>query len=668
MASINLGEAYVQVIPSAQGISGKITELLGGEAGQAGTAAGSLFGGNLANMAKKVLASAAIGKTLQKITEDGMAFESTMAKASTLFTGSEEQWAGLNQQILQLSSSTGMAATTLAEAAYSAESAGVSMEDLGTMLDGSSKLAIAGFTDVDTALSATAKTMNAYGLSGEEAMEKVQRVLIQTQNKGITTVGELGATLAQVTPTAAAFGVEFEQVGAALAGMTAQGTPTAQATTQLNSLIAELGKNGTTAAKNLMKAAEGTEYAGMSFNEMMDAGLDLNDVLGMMQGLADKNGLAMVDMFSSIEAGKAAMSITNSDWLANMEAMATEADVVGEAYSRMADTLSMKKDMLTEGFKNLGITIFQGFSEGLGNIFDLGNEAISLLQQGLTSGGPEGFGEAAGQVIANLLIAIGENFPKMLATGLEVVAHFISGIIRSLPTILQAGVTMIVNLVTGIINMDPEVTNAIQGILGDFLQVITNTLDKILAAGASIVNKLVSGIKSKISSVTTEAQNIINKVKAKFEGFSWSSIGSNIISGIASGIRNGVNSIVNAAKDAAQSAFNAAKNVLGISSPSKAFYYLGQMTTAGFVNALYSGENAVSMASHAMSDAAFDAFDRTAGARFTADYSASNVRSAGSSGFVQNITINSPTELTPSEVARQTRIATQQMVLRLNGV
>ena len=36
--------------------------------------------------------------------------------------------------------------------------------------------------------------------------------------------------------------------------------------------------------------------------------------------------------------------------------------------------------------------------------------------------------------------------------------------------------------------------------------------------------------------------------------------------------------------------------------------------------------------------------------------------------YTQNITINAPQELSPSEVARQTRIATQQMVLALRGV
>ena len=209
------------------------------------------------------------------------------------------------------------------------------------MLEKSSKLAAAGFTDVDTALSATAKTMNAYGMEGEEAMDKVQKVLMQTQNLGITTVGELGASLAQVTPTAAAFGVSFDQVGASLAVMTAQGTSTAQATTQLNSLIAELGKEGTTASKNLAKAAEGTEYAGMSFAQMMESGADLGTILGMISEQADKDEVSMVDMFSSIEAGKAALSIFSQEgetFKKDLGEMSTSADVVGEAYEKVQDT------------------------------------------------------------------------------------------------------------------------------------------------------------------------------------------------------------------------------------------------------------------------------------------------------------------------------------------
>lgn len=107
----------------------------------------------------------------------GAEFENAMAKTSTLFKGSDADLAALGDEIQRLSSASGASANELAEAAYSALSASVPAEELGTMLEQSSKLAVAGFTDVDTALSATAKTMNAYGMEGEDAIGKVQKVL-----------------------------------------------------------------------------------------------------------------------------------------------------------------------------------------------------------------------------------------------------------------------------------------------------------------------------------------------------------------------------------------------------------------------------------------------------------------------------------------------------------
>ena len=136
-----------------------------------------VFAGNL--MTKATEAVVNLGKEAMS---SGMSFEASMQKAKTLFTGTDGQFAALSDEIMKISSSTGLAADGLAEAAYSAESASVPMEMLGTMLQSSAELAAAGFTDIDTALSATAKTMNAYGMEGEDAIDKVQKVLIQTQN------------------------------------------------------------------------------------------------------------------------------------------------------------------------------------------------------------------------------------------------------------------------------------------------------------------------------------------------------------------------------------------------------------------------------------------------------------------------------------------------------
>lgn len=341
--------------------------------------------GGFMSSAKKI--GAAIGGALatKQIVEWGSSFESSMAAASTLFGDVQVNAEGLNKDLLALSDSTGIAADRLGNSLYNALSAGVpASEDMGealAFLESSSKLAAAGFTDIDTAQSATIKTLNAYKMDISEA-DKIQKILIQTQNKGIVTVGELGNVLAQVTPTAAAMNVSFEQVGAGIANMTAQGTPAAQATTQLNALFAELGKSGTQAQKNLMAAAEGTKYAGKSFQDLMAEGVPLNEVLDLMNDYAQENNLSMLDMFSSIEAGKGALSNSGQNAQAfteALEAMGTETDVVGEAFDKVSDTSAFKFNEVMNQLKNIAIDLFIQFAPFITEMLPILGEMLQMI-------------------------------------------------------------------------------------------------------------------------------------------------------------------------------------------------------------------------------------------------------------------------------------------------
>ena len=436
-----VAQATLAVTPVLKGAQQSIREQLTGAASPAGMAAGNVagksFGDQLGKFAVKAVAALGVGKMIGDSVSKGMDFETSMAKASTLFTGTSSELASLQNQILGISSATGIAAAELAEAAYSAESASVPMGNLGSMLESSSKLATAGFTDIDTALSATAKTMNAYGMMSDdvtktqENMDKVQKVLIQTQNKGITTVDELGRSLAQVTPTAAAAHVGFEQVGAALSLMTAQGTPTAQATTQLRSAIAELEKSGTQASKALEASAEGTKYAGMSFVEMMDSGADLGEVMGMLQKYADKSGVSMLDLWSSIEGGNAAMAIAKdvSAFDDDLAAMATDADVVGDAYETMSDTVGHKLEELKRSLENIGISAFGAVADDLVDVLDNVGQVVEDITPALGEVG-SAFMDMAGSAVDTIADFMGiddglsttEKTAEVLKTGMESLA------------------------------------------------------------------------------------------------------------------------------------------------------------------------------------------------------------------------------------------------------
>lgn len=378
--------------------------------------------------------AAAIGAMSVAVISLGSEFESANAKASTLFGDAQVDMTQYQGKMLELSTKTGLAASELGNTMYDALSAGIpasdDMSEAMGFLEKNTKLAKAGFTDINTATTATAKVLNAYKMDVSET-DKVHKILMQTQNKGITTVNELGSVLSQVTPTASAMNVAFEQVGAALANMTAQGTPTAQATTQLNQLFAELGKSGTKGQEGMMKALEGSKYAGKGFSDLMKEGVPLNEILDLMADYASKNNLSMLDMFSSIEAGKAALAVSGQNskqYAENLKAMGTEIDVVGEAYDKVTNTFEEKSKKAVNSLKNVGIAAYDKFKEPLSKAMDAAQKSIDSLSKSLSSG-----------KMGKSIDKIAEGFGKLIEVVIDLASKTIPILISAFSFIVDNG-------------------------------------------------------------------------------------------------------------------------------------------------------------------------------------------------------------------------------------
>jgi TP901 family phage tail tape measure protein len=339
--------------------------------------------------AKKVFAGLGIGISIGAITnqvrksiEEFSEYERTLAKVSTLYGDVAVNQDNLTKKTIEISNATGLLSSQINEALYSALSAGVEVtEDMSGALglaEKSAKLASAGFTDTETALSATIKTLNAYKLSLDET-DRIQRILMQTQNKGITTVGELGKNLAKVTPTAAAFGYSFENVGAAIATMTAQGIRTEISTTYLAQIMTELGKAGTTASEGLKNAAESAGLAETDAKSLTESGMSLGDILDLLDTYAKNSGKSIVDMFGSVEAGKGALALTGSNletFNSNLESMSTNADLVGDGFQKMINTVAGQSSILRANLSNLRITAGEQLEPALTGMMQTINEDV----------------------------------------------------------------------------------------------------------------------------------------------------------------------------------------------------------------------------------------------------------------------------------------------------
>ena len=86
-----IAQAYVQLIPSARGITGKIQSILNPEASAAGQSAGQSLGSSLVGVMTKVIAAAGIGKAFSAAISEGAALQQSLGGIETLFKGSADK-------------------------------------------------------------------------------------------------------------------------------------------------------------------------------------------------------------------------------------------------------------------------------------------------------------------------------------------------------------------------------------------------------------------------------------------------------------------------------------------------------------------------------------------------------------------------------------------------
>ena len=312
----------------------------------------------------------AIGLIAKKIydgpVQAAQKYETAMAKVGTIADTKQVPLEQLSSEIMKLSNTTGIAAEAIADDVYNAISAGQQTGDAVNFVSNSAKLAKAGFAESSQTLDVLTTILNAYGMEASKVGD-VSDMLIQIQNKGKVTVGELSSVMGKIIPTANANGVALEQLGAGYAIMTSKGIAAAETTTYMNSMLNELGKSGTTADKLLRQTA------GKSFKELMADGKSLGDVLGIMQEAAESSGKSLSDVFGSAEAGKAAVSLLSNGvdgFNESVKGMVESAGATEEAFAKMENTTEAKMQKAKNSIANLGIVLGQNLLPIVGNLAD----------------------------------------------------------------------------------------------------------------------------------------------------------------------------------------------------------------------------------------------------------------------------------------------------------
>ena len=150
-------------------------------------------------------------------------FENSMAEVSTILTGeSFTAITALTEGVKQLSVEYGQSAVDMSRGLYQILSAAVDVEKAINLLNTATKASIAGLTSVETSVDVLTSIINSYGKSVEQAAN-VSDILFQTVVRGKLRFEDLASSLGYITPIAAAAGVAFEEIAAALATVTRMG-------------------------------------------------------------------------------------------------------------------------------------------------------------------------------------------------------------------------------------------------------------------------------------------------------------------------------------------------------------------------------------------------------------------------------------------------------------
>lgn len=357
-------------------------------------------------------------------------FDSAFRQISTIIDASDEDLAKFRQSILDYASTSTQPLEQITNALGNAIGSGVDYADSLGLLATAEKLAVATRSDLDGTTKVLVSTLNSYGMSITDA-SKVSDLFFKIIDEGDIGMADLANSFAKVAPVAKISGVSLEEVGAAIATLTASGIKPAESIEYLRGAISNI----------LSPSKAGADLAaelGIQFNA---AGLKANGLAGLLQQVSEKTaGSAdqMKILFGDIGGFTAAATLAGPQaekFRETLQAMGNVAGATDEAFKKITGSLDVAGAKIASAFNSLTVAIGQPLLNEFGGIA----EAIAAIFQALGASAKDGaLGELVKYIESNLqglqrtVETVAKNLPAALAQ-----ADF-SGFQRGIDSVVNA--------------------------------------------------------------------------------------------------------------------------------------------------------------------------------------------------------------------------------------
>lgn len=536
----SVAKAYVQVIPSAEGIKGKLSGVFGKEMPSAGQSAGGLFGDGLVSKIKNIIVTAGIGKMLSEAVQAGAAMEQSLGGIETLFKDSAD------------------IVIKNAEQAY--RTAGMSANSYMEMVTGFSASLLQGLSG-DTEKAASIADMALTDMSDNANKMGTDMVLIQNAYQGFakqnyTMLDNLklgyGGTKTEMQRLLA----DAEK----LTGVKYDISNLADVYSAIHEIQKEMKISGITAeeaaelvASGAMTEAEAFELLGTTAKE---ATTTLSGSLASMKA-AFSDLLANLTLGRDIGPSLQALSQTVFTFLGNL------LPAVGKILKGIPDVLIEALNMAVQGLNLAGSNAGLIAEEGIAVVVKLTEAIVSALPYLLEAGYSilAALGETIltmdwSQIGIDMMSRLKENMDlaagEILGTDGNIVQSILGAVRAGLPTVVEAGGTIATGVANGIIQYVPMVLESGLSLLGEFSAILLEQLPQLLIVGEGFVNTMVDGIVASVPGLVQTALNLcvefINNILSQMPAILES--GKNLLLKLVDGIRQMFPQLLSSAGDA----------------------------------------------------------------------------------------------------------------------
>ena len=228
---------------------------------------------------------------------------------------------------------------------------------------------------------------------------------------------------------------------------------------------------------------------------------------------------------------------------------------------------------IIEGVRNLFPTVLKVGGEILGNLFD-----------GLVSGFPLVL-ETGAEMLTTLVTGIANSLPEMIPAAVNAIMSFVDALTKPdmLGSLIDAGLLLIVKLAEGLVKAIPDLVQAIPQIIKNIVTTIVESVPKLLAAGVQLIVTLGAGLIQAIPELTANIPKIIAAIVGGIKnGMSKiKEIGKNIVSGLWEGIKSMGEWLKEKFFGLFDGLTDGINKLLGIHSPSRVYAGIGGFMAEG---------------------------------------------------------------------------------------